>query len=90
LAPIGSKTVFSSCSAQKSQITILVAISASGQIIPPMHISLDSGLHIIPLKVEWRVLTLHVQAMGGSKQNFFMVGLKSIFPFVLDVSDQFC
>ena len=38
LAPVGSKTVYSSCAAQKTQITTLVAISAGGQIIPPMHI----------------------------------------------------
>ena len=38
LAPVGSKMIYSSCAAQKSQITTLVAISASGQIIPPMHI----------------------------------------------------
>ena len=38
LAHVGSKTVYFSCAAQKSQITTLVAISASRQIIPPMHI----------------------------------------------------
>ena len=38
LAPIGTKVVYSTCSAQKGQITTLVAICASGRTIPPMHI----------------------------------------------------
>ena len=38
LARSGAKTVYASGSAQKQQITTLVAISASGNVIPPMHI----------------------------------------------------
>ena len=34
----GAKTVYASGSAQKQQITTLVAISASGNVIPPMHV----------------------------------------------------
>lgn len=38
LAPKGIKTVYRTCSAKKEQITTLVAISASGGIIPPFHV----------------------------------------------------
>ena len=45
LAPVGSKTVYSSCAAQKSQITTLIAISASRRIIPPIH-TFGTTIHI--------------------------------------------
>ena len=38
LAPVGTKVVYSTCSAQKGQITTFVVICASGHTIPPMHI----------------------------------------------------
>ena len=89
LAPVGSKTIHSSCAAQKSRTTTLVAIPASGEIIPPMHIFPGQQFAYDPLEggVEG---AFGIQAIGGSKQNCSMVGLKSIFLFVLDMSDQFC
>ena len=38
LVPLGTKVVYTTCSAQKGQITTLVAVCASGRTIPPMHI----------------------------------------------------
>ena len=50
LAPVGSRTVYSCCAAQRFQITTLIAISASGQIIPLMHIFPGKGFSYNPFE----------------------------------------
>ena len=50
LAPRGTKTVYRTCSAKKEQITTLVAVSASGGIIPPFHIFPGERFNYNPLE----------------------------------------
>ena len=81
LAPIGStcKTVYSSCAAQRYHNTTLVTISASGQIIPHMHIFPGQQFAYNPLEGG--------DYFGCSSNGWIETGLfydciKSIFPFV--------
>ena len=81
------KRFISSCAAQKYQITTLVTISASGQIIPHMHIFLGQQFAYNPLEGR--------DYFGCSSNGWIKIGLfydwiKSIFLFVLDLSNQFC
>ena len=50
LAPKGTKTVYRTCCAKKEQITTLVAVSASGGIIPPFHIFPGEKFNYNPLE----------------------------------------
>ena len=50
LAPRGTKTVYAACSASKQQITTLVAINASGEVLPPMHIFPGERFSYFPLE----------------------------------------
>ena len=50
LAPRGTKTVYRKCSAKMEEITTLVAISASGGIIPPFHIFSGERFSYNPLE----------------------------------------
>ena len=49
-APIGTKTVYAACTANKQQITTLVAISADGRAIPPMHVFPGERFGYFPLE----------------------------------------
>ena len=91
LAPVGSKTVYSSCAAQKAQITTLVAISASGQIIPKMHISPGQRFAYNPLEGGVEGAYFASSSNGWIKTELFYGWIKKKpFPFMLDVRNQFC
>jgi hypothetical protein len=79
LAPVGSKTVYSSCAAQKSQITTLVAISASGQITPPMHISPGQRFAYNPLEGGVEGAYFARSSNGWIKTELFYGWIKNHF-----------
>ena len=82
LAPVGSKTVYSSCAVQESQITTLVAISASGWIIPPMHtcIFLERFTYD-PLEGGVEGAYFGCSSNGWIKTELFYGWIKKHFPF---------
>ena len=74
----------------KNRKSLLLSLSLlAGRSFLPCIFFRDSGSPIIPLKEESKVLISSVPIMGGSRQNYFMVELKNIFLFMLDVRDPF-
>ena len=70
LAPVGTKVVYSTCSAQKGQITTLVAICASGRTI---------FLCIYFLKSAFRIILWRAECTGLILEDLMRVGLTLIF-----------
>ena len=94
LAPAGSKTVYSSCAAQKisDYYSCCHLRLLAGGSFHPCIFSPDSGSLTIPLKGGRGVEGAYFgcSTNDGSRRNCSMVGSKSIFPFILDVRDQSC
>ena len=90
LAPIGTRTVYTSCTAQKTQIT-LVAINASGEILPPMHIFPGERFSYLPLEGSVRGAYFERSHNGwintdlfyGWITKFFSKEIRSETPIVL-------
>lgn len=88
-APVESKTIYSPCAAQKSQITTLVAISASGQIIPPMYIFQGQRFAYNPLEGRVEGAYFGCSSNEWIKTELFYGWTKNTFLSILNVRDQF-